>query len=187
MLATASKNEIICENISRTDNGELCFAGMPLTALAEKYGTPLYLYDEERIRERCRTYISSAREAFGEKVQILYASKAASFKRLYEIMREEGMGIDVVSRGEIYTALLAKFPLERAYFHSNNKTDEDIAYAIKNGVGYFVVDNEEELFAIDRIACRAGIRQKILLRITPGTDCIKGESRIGNNASAGLK
>lgn len=170
MLATVNKNEFICENISRTESGELCFAGMPLSSLAAEYGTPLYLYDEERIRERCRTYLNAVNEAFGESGQVLYASKAACFRRLYEIMKEEGMGIDVVSSGEIYTAKLAGFPLERAYFHSNNKTDGDIDYAIRCGVGYFVVDNEEELFAIDRIAAELSVKQKILLRITPGID-----------------
>ena len=150
MTLTENKREIICENLSRNETGELCFAGRPLTPLAEKYGTPCYFYDEQRIRERCRTYLGAVRAAFGERGRVLYASKAASFKRLYEIMREEGMGTDVVSCGEIYTAKLAGFPLEKAYFHSNNKTDADIEYAIENGVGYFVVDNEEELFAIDR-------------------------------------
>ena len=169
MLKTESR-ERICENISRDENGELTFAGMPLSPLAKKYGTPLYLYDEARIRERCRTYISAAKAAFGDTARVLYASKAASFVRLYEIMREEGMGIDVVSSGEIYTARRAGYPLENAYFHSNNKTDEDIAYAMDSGVGTLVVDNEEELFAIDRIACERGVRQKILLRITPGID-----------------
>lgn len=161
---------MICENLSRNESGELCFANMPLTPLAEKYGTPLYLYDEARIRERCRSYISAVSEAFSGGGRVLYASKAASFKRLYEIMREEGMGIDVVSRGEIYTAIRAGYPLERAYFHSNNKTDEDIVYAIENGVGYFVVDNVEELYAIDRIARSKDKSQKVLLRLTPGID-----------------
>ena len=162
--------ESICENLARDDRGELTFAGMPLSPLAKKYGTPLYLYDEARIRNRCRTYISAAKLAFGDNCRVLYASKAASFVRLYEIMREEGMGIDVVSSGEIYTARRAGYPLENAYFHSNNKTDEDIAYAMDSGVGTLVVDNEEELFAIDRIARERGVRQKILLRITPGID-----------------
>ena len=165
-----TKEKFICENISRDENGELCFAKMPLTSLAEKYGTPLYLYDEERIRERCRTYINAVGKAFSGKGKVLYASKAASFRRLYEIMREEGMGIDVVSCGEIHTASIAGFPLERAYFHSNNKTDADIAYAIEHGVGYFVVDNEEELYAIERIAGERGIVQRVLLRLTPGID-----------------
>ena len=161
---------MICENLSRNENGELCFAGMALSPLAEKYGTPLYLYDEARIRERCRTYLAATDAAFDGKAKVLYASKAASFKRLYEIMKEENMGIDVVSCGEIYTAALAGFPLSKAYFHSNNKTDADIYYAIEHGVGYFVVDNVEELYAIDRIAEEKGITQKVLLRLTPGID-----------------
>ena len=170
MVLTKEKRGLICENLSRNEFGELCFAGMGLSLLAKKYGTPLYLYDESRVRERCRTYLNAAKEAFDGRGKVLYASKAASFRRLYEIMKEEGMGIDVVSRGEIFTAVSAGFPLSRAYFHSNNKTDEDIEYAIENGVGYFVVDNEEELFAIERIAGDRGITQKVLLRLTPGID-----------------
>jgi diaminopimelate decarboxylase len=164
------ENEYICENISRNNDGELCFAGMPLTPLAEKYGTPLYLYDEARVRERCRTYLTAMREALGERSRVLYASKAASFKRLYEIMREEGMGIDVVSLGEIETATVAGYPLERAYFHSNNKTDHDIEVAIDRGVGCFVVDNEEELLAIDEISRAKNTVSRVLLRLTPGID-----------------
>lgn len=163
-------DELICENLSRKESGELALAGVGLTAIAKKYGTPCYVYDEERIRERCRTYLTAVRSNFGDGARVLYASKAASFKRLYEIMREEGMGIDVVSCGEIRTAELAGFDLGGAYFHSNNKTDADIAYAIKKGVGYFVADNAEELYAIERIAPKYGIRQKVLLRITPGID-----------------
>ena len=170
MILTQEKREMICENLTRNENRELCFAGMEVGALAKKYGTPLYLYDEARIRERCRTYLDAVNSAFDGKAKVLYASKAASFRRLYEIMREQGMGIDVVSRGEIYTAHLAGFPLEKAYFHSNNKTDEDISYAIDKGVGYFVVDNVEELYAIERIAGEKGVLQKVLLRITPGID-----------------
>ena len=165
-----TENKMICENISRNESGELCFAGMELSPLAEKYGTPLYLYDEARVRHNCRVYLEAVREGFGEEARVMYASKAASFKRLYEIVKEEGLGVDVVSCGEIYTASLAGFPLENAYFHSNNKTDADVEFAIKNGVGCFVVDNAEELFAIDEIAAKYGKKQKIMLRITPGID-----------------
>ena len=161
---------MICENLSVNENGNLTLAGQDTVALAREYGTPLYLMDEARIRERCRTYLSAMQEAFGSTASPLYASKAASFKQIYRIMKEEGMGIDVVSSGEICTALAAGYPLERAYFHSNNKTDADIAYAIDNGIGYFVVDNREELDAIESIAADRGISQKILLRITPGID-----------------
>lgn len=167
---TELKNKYICENISRNENGTLCFAGVPVSDIAKKYDTPLYLYDESRIRERCRTYLCAVRDAFGDGAKVFYASKAASFRRMYEIMREEGMGIDVVSSGEIRTAIAAGFSLKNALFHSNNKTDADIRYAIDNGIGRFVVDNVEELYSIDRIAEEKGIVQKVLLRITPGID-----------------
>ena len=169
-MVITDNREMICENLSRNSDGELCFSGMPLSPLAEKYGTPLYLYDEERIRHNCRTYLDAVHEGFGTDARVMYASKAASFKRLYQIVNDEGCGIDVVSCGEIHTAFVSGFPLENAYFHSNNKTDEDIDFAISHGVGYFVVDNAEELFAIDEIAKKHGIKQKIMLRITPGID-----------------
>lgn len=167
---TQMQNEtMICENISVAD-GTLYFAGQSTKDLANKYGTPVYLMDEDRIRQRCRTYVTSMKKALGEKGKVLYASKAASYKRIYEIMKEEGMGIDVVSSGEICTAVKAGYPLCNAFFHSNNKTDADIAYAIEKGIGYFVIDNEEELYAIDRIAGEMNLRQAVLLRITPGID-----------------
>lgn len=160
---------MICNNIS-ANGAELFFAGRKVSDLAKQYGTPLYLMDEQRIRQNCRTYTQALREYFGNNAMALYASKAASFKRIYEIMNEENMGIDVVSSGEIYTALKAGFPLSKAYFHSNNKTDFDIHYAIDNGIGYFVVDCVEELNAINTIAGQKGIKQPILLRLTPGID-----------------
>ena len=166
----SEKTDLLCENISVGENGHLCFAGLDTVTLAKEYGTPLYLMDEDRIRNRCRTYLNAVSEAFGDKGLVLYASKAASFKRIYEIMAEEGMGIDVVSSGEICTALKAGFDIKEAFFHSNNKTDADIGYAIDNGIGYFVVDNAEELYAIDAIAKDKGITQNVLLRITPGID-----------------
>ena len=170
MLEIQNKEDLICENVARDAEGALTFAGQDLSVLAETYGTPLYLYDEARIRYRMRTYLSAVEKAFGGRGHVQYASKAASFKRLYEIAAEEGMGIDVVSCGEIYTAMAAGFPLERAYFHSNNKTDADIAFAMENGVGTIVADNAEELYAISAEAESRGIRQRVLLRITPGID-----------------
>lgn len=161
---------MICENVSINEKGHLCFAGLDTVELAEKYGTPLYLMDENRIRERVRTYKNSLTAAFGENSKALFASKAASFRQIYRIMKEEDIGIDVVSSGEIYTALSAGYDISGAYFHSNNKTDEDITYAIDNSIGYFVVDNVEELYAIDRIAGEKSVCQKVLLRLTPGID-----------------
>ncbi len=165
-----NNNDLILDNLTVDSSGVLNFAGVSTLELAEKYGTPLFLMDEEKIRQKCQAYVNAVNKYFNGNGAVLYASKALSFKRIYEIMKEEGMGIDVVSQGEIFTAKRARFPLEKAYFHSNNKTDEDIDYAIKNGVGKFVVDNSEELVVIDKIAGKNGKIQDILLRLTPGID-----------------
>lgn len=161
---------MLCSNIGINEEGHLTFAGADTVRLAAHYKTPLYLMDEDRIRENCRIYKDAMKRAFGEGSYPLYASKAASFKRMYTIMHEEGMSIDVVSVGEIATAKRAGFPLERAFFHGNYKTDADISYAMGSGVGYFVADHEDELRAISREAESRGIRQKVLLRLTPGID-----------------
>ena len=161
---------MLCENLSLGKNGHLYFAGQDTTVLAAQYGTPVYLLDEDYIRSQCRLYRSAFRKHFGPGSCPLYASKANACKRLYEIMREEDMGIDVVSSGEIYCAAQAGYDLSRAYFHGNNKTDEDIAFGMERHVGYFVADNAEEIMAIEAEAARRGIRQKVLLRLTPGID-----------------
>ena len=161
---------MLCSNITRNTEGELLFAGQSVSALAERYGTPLYLMDEARIRLNCRMYKEAFRLAFADKALPLYASKACSFKQMYRIMAEEGMGVDCVSCGEIHTALEAGFPAERIWFHGDGKTDADIRYALDHGVGGFVVDGYEELDALNREAGARGMRQKILLRVTPGID-----------------
>ncbi len=165
-----SANHLLTDNLSVNAAGHLCFAGYDVCDLAHEYGTPCYLMDEERIRRNCRTYLTAAKQAFDGNCRIMYASKAAAFKRIYEIMREEGMNVDVVSCGEIHTAKSAGFPMENAFFHSNNKTDEDIRFALKNGVGYFVGDNLEELRALEQIGGEMNCRPKVLLRLTPGID-----------------
>ena len=161
---------MICDNLKVSENGHLLFAGQDTVELANKYGTPCYLMDEDKIREKCRIYKAAFSKYFGESAVPLYASKANCFKRLIEIMKEEGMGIDVVSSGEIYTAFVAGFDLGKAYFHSNNKTDEDIRFGMDKGVGYFVCDNVEEVKALQREALSRGIVQKVLLRLSPGID-----------------
>ena len=162
--------EFICSNLGLGENGNLFFAGQDTVELARRYGTPLYLMDEERIRSNCRRYVQAVAKAFHGRGRVLFASKAAAFKRMYAILAEEGMYADVVSPGEIWTAARAGFPLEHAWFHSSNKSDEDLAFALEQGVGVIVVDSEEELLALDRIAGERGRRQPILLRLTPGID-----------------
>lgn len=161
---------MICDNITINKDGNLEFAGLDTIELAKKHGTPLYLMDENKIREKCNIYKDAMKKYFGENASVLYASKAASFKRIYEIIKDEGMGIDLVSSGEIYTAIKAGMPLGNAYFHGSSKTDFDIKYAIENKVGYFVVDNIEELKLIEEESARLSRVQKILLRLTPGID-----------------
>ena len=163
-------NDLICENLTAVD-GVLHFAGQNTAVLAQTYGTPLYLMDENRIRQQVGIYRDTLRECFGDKGHALYASKACSFKRMYAIMAQEGISVDVVSAGEMATAYKAGFPMANVYFHSNNKTDFDIAYAMDCGVGTFVVDHPEELTAINAIAGEKGIVQPVMLRITPGIDC----------------
>lgn len=157
-------------NLDINEKGNLTFAGYDTVELAKEYKTPLYLLDEERIREKCRTYLGAMKKHFGEGSTALYASKALSLKEIYRIAKEEGMSVDVVSGGEIYTAKTAGFPMENVYFHGNNKTDDEIEYAIECGIGYFVADCREELIAINSFAQKKNIVQKIILRLTPGID-----------------
>jgi len=161
---------MLTDNISRSADGTLQFAGFSVPALAQQYGTPLYLMDEARIRCNCRFYTETFRECFGDRALPLYAGKAASFREMYRIAAEEGMGVDAVSIGEIHTALSAGFPAERIFFHGDGKTDADIRDAVSRRVGYFIVDNPEELEQLSREAVSQGVTQKILLRITPGID-----------------
>ncbi len=159
----------ILDNLSVNDNGNLTFAGRDTVELAKKYQTPLYLMDENKIRRRCREYKEALAKYFNC-AHPLYASKAASFKRIYEIVNEENISVDVVSGGELFTALKAGFPSDKIYFHGNNKTIYEIEYAIKSKIGCFIVDNLYELANVDEIAGKYGLKQKILLRITPGID-----------------
>ena len=159
----------LCANLSRKD-GRLRFAGQDTIDLARTYGTPLYLMDEDRIRYNCRLYTEAFQEYFPAGSRVLYASKAAAFRQMCRIVGEEGLGLDVVSPGEIHTARTAGFPMDLVYYHGNNKTDEDISYAMDAGVGCFVVDGVEELLALEAEAGRRNVKQKVLLRITPGID-----------------
>ncbi len=161
---------MICDNIGINANGILTFAGFNTVELAQKYGTPLYLMDENKIREHIREYKAAFEKYFPKGSNPEFASKALSCKQIYRILKEEKMNIDVVSCGEIYTAKSVDFPMEHCFFHGNNKTDQDIEFAMDNGIGYFVADSVDELLAISEIASKKGITQKILLRVTPGID-----------------
>ena len=161
---------MLYDHLGINDARHLTFAGYDTVALAQQYGTALMVMDELRIRSRCQEYIRAMQEFLPAGSRPLYASKALSIKRIYEIMQEENMGIDLVSAGEMYTANKAGFPMENSFFHGNSKTDADIRMAMDLGVGYFICDNTEELDAIDAEAQRRNICQKVILRLTPGID-----------------
>lgn len=161
---------MIQKSISLTGDGKLAFAGVDVRALVEKYGTPLMIFDENRVRENMRTYIKAMRESFGPGSMPAYASKAFSCKEIYRIAAEEGIGTDVVSGGEMYTALKAGFPMEKVYFHGDHKAEWEIELAIDSGVGYFIADNEYELDNIQRICEKKNTTMKVILRVTPGID-----------------
>ncbi len=161
---------LLYNHLSVNAEGHLAIGGMDTIELAKTYGTPAYIMDEGAIRSQMRTYLDAARTYFGADALPLYASKALCFAGIYRIAAEEGMGVDCVSGGELYTARAAGFPAERIYFHGNNKTDRDIEDALDMGVGTFVVDNMDELDALEKHAAARGVTQRILLRITPGID-----------------
>ena len=171
MITKLNSITSLCDNITlNEETGHLYFAGCDTVALAKRYGTPLYLIDEEHVRKMCKMYVETMQEAFDKYSLPLYASKAMSFKKMYSIIDSEGMGADVASIGELETALKADFPAEKLMFHGNNKTDDDIYFAISRRVGCIVCDNREELEIIDKFAASLNVKQKILLRITPGID-----------------
>jgi diaminopimelate decarboxylase len=150
-------------------NNKLNIAGVSAEALAKEYGTPLYVMDEQLIRDNCRRF-HKAFNADINKNKVAYAGKAFLTIAMCEIIKGEGLYLDVVSGGELYTAYKAGFPLEKLYFHGNNKTNDEIEMAIKLGVGTFVVDNLNEIEIVNVAAKEKGILQRILLRITPGIE-----------------
>lgn len=150
-------------------NDELYIGEISTVNLSKEFGTPLYVMDEQLIRENCRRYYNSFKAVDGVN-RVAYAGKAFLTMAMCEIIAEEGLCLDVVSGGELYTAYKSKFPMENIYFHGNNKTIHEIEMGIKLGVGRFVVDNFYEIEKINEIAKELNKKQKILLRITPGIE-----------------
>ena len=150
--------------------GHLEIGGMDTTELAKKFGTPLYVLDEKYIRDMCSAYRAALEENYAGNGLVLYASKAFSCMAIYKIADEEKIGIDVVSGGELFTALKAGFPADKIYMHGNNKLQSELAMAVENGVGCIVVDSFSELDSIDVFCERKGIVQRVLIRVNPGVE-----------------
>ncbi|MDT8718700.1 diaminopimelate decarboxylase [Clostridium sp. 19966] len=150
-------------------DNKLTVGGVSCSSMAESFGTPLYVFDENLLREKCRRYNQSFK-ASEKGNRVAYAGKAFLIMAMCKLLNEENMWLDVVSGGELYTAYKSDFPMERIYFHGNNKTIEEIDMGIRLGVGRFVADNFYEIDNINEIAAKYGVKQKILLRITPGIE-----------------
>lgn len=151
-------------------SGHLEIGGMDTVRLAEQFGTPLYVFDVVHIRNMMRVYKTTLEKEYGGNGLVLYASKAFSCGAIYAIAKQEGIGVDVVSGGELYTALTAGFPMDKVYMHGNNKLERELEFAVSNGVGCIVVDSFSEADLLDGIAQRKGTRQNVLLRINPGIE-----------------
>lgn len=162
--------KMISESIGINEIGHLTCGGADCVELAKEYGTPLYVFDEKLIRKTMREFKKSIDEYYDGNGKVLYASKAFSCKEMYRIAKSECIGADVVSAGEIYTALSAGFDAGDLFFHGNNKTLDELNFAIENGIGRIVVDNITELNNIEEIAERQNKVVKVLLRIKPGID-----------------
>ncbi len=148
----------------------LTISGCDSVELCKKYGTPLYVIDENVVREHCRLYKNSIDEFYNGNGLVFFASKALCNLEMIRVVNSEGLGADSVSAGELYTVLKAGMDSEKICIHGNNKTDEELEFAIKNNVGRIVIDSFSEIEKVDRIAKANNVKQKVLFRIKPGID-----------------
>ena len=158
------------ENLSINEKNHLTIGGHDTVELAEEFGTPLYVLDEDLMRKNCRDYKEAMDKYYGGNGLVLFASKALCTMYTARLVESEGLGADIVSGGELYTLFKAGFNMDRVFFHGNNKTKDEIELAMNCLVGHIVVDNRYELDLIDKLAGEKGINQKILFRIKPGID-----------------
>ena len=160
----------VSENLSINEKNHLMIGKNDAVELAEQFGTPLYVMDEDLIRKNCKIYKNAMDKYYDGQGLVLYANKAFCSLWTCRIAKEEGLGIDVVSGGELYTAIKADFPMEKVCFHGNNKTAEELILAVENNVGHVIVDNIYELELLNKIAAERNKVVKIMFRIKPGID-----------------
>lgn len=158
------------ETLKINSKGHLEIGGCDAVDLAKNFGTPLYVFDEKYIRDMMRVYRDTIEKEYGGNGLVLYASKAFSCMAIYRIAAQENIGVDVVSGGELYTAIKAGFPAEKIYMHGNNKLLRELEFAADAGVGTIVVDSYDEADMLDDIAKAKGVEQNVLIRINPGVE-----------------
>ncbi|MDY3127900.1 MAG: diaminopimelate decarboxylase [Corynebacterium sp.] len=153
-------------NARRQEDGIVTIGGVPLAEIAQEFGTPVMVFDEDDFRSRCRDMAS----AFGAAERVHYASKAFLSKRIAQWVNEEGLALDVASHGELQIALAAEFPPARITVHGNNKSAAFLQACVNAHVGHVVIDSAQELELLDLIAAKSGRKQSVLIRVTPGVD-----------------
>jgi len=167
---TTPPSGLLPDTAGVTPEGHLTLAGCDLVDLAARYGTPLYVYDDATIRNRARAYRDGLLAAYDGESLVCYAGKAYCAPWLLRVVDEEGLGLDVVSGGELFVARISEFPAARTYFHGNNKGADELAMALEAGIARVVVDNLEEIERLSRLASGMGKEQPVLLRVAPGVD-----------------
>lgn len=150
------------------DKGRLEIGGCDAVELVKEYGTPLYVLDEWLIRENCRHYLTAFEKHYRGEFEVAYAGKANLCAAIVQLVKEEGMGLDCASGGDVYTALSVDFPAAQIYLHGNNKSEAELKYALDSGVGRIVVDSEDELMLLNAIAKEKNKKAEVLIRVTPG-------------------
>ncbi len=158
------------ETLKINSKGHLEIGGCDTVALAEQFGTPLYVFDEKYMRAMMRVYRDTIDKEYGGHGLVLYASKAFSCMAVYKIAAQENIGVDVVSGGELYTAVKAGFPAEKIYMHGNNKLPRELEFAVESGVGTIVLDAYDEADMLDELCAKCGRKQDVLIRINPGVE-----------------
>lgn len=156
-------------HFSVNDKGHLEIGGVDTVELAEQFGTPLYVYDVGRIRRNCRSFVETFKQ-LNVKAKISYASKAFSSLAIIQVIEEEGLGLDVVSDGELYTAIKADFPPEKIQLHGNNKSVEELEMAVDYNIGTIIIDNFYEIELLENILKKKKKTMNVLIRLTPGIE-----------------
>jgi diaminopimelate decarboxylase len=161
---------LLPDTAALTEAGHLSVGGADVVELADEFGTPLYVYDEATVRLRARAYRDGLRAAYPGESLVCYAGKAYCAPWLLRLIADEGLGLDVVSGGELFAAQRAGFPPERIFVHGNNKSADELAQVLEAGVSRVVVDNFEEIDRLSALAAQRGKTQAILLRVAPGVE-----------------
>jgi diaminopimelate decarboxylase len=166
-MATTALSQAYPLGTTINERGHLEVGGCDVVELAERFGTPAYIYAEDDMRARARAY----REAFASRTddfEVIYASKALPITAAYSVMAEEDLSVDVASGGELYLALRGGVPPARIFMHGNNKSRAELELAVESGIGYLVLDSFREIELVEDVLAGAGRRQAVLIRLTPG-------------------